>query len=157
MKNIGICSEANFDANGAHCFFPSLEETVYIPAKFTCFIKNLLCGNCITESKVSYNQKSCVEAAPVGAKDISEPYEWQLFPNPAEKDIQLHVSFRTTQCISIELLDITGKKLATLFSGTVGPGAFSEQMTFPEGICKGFYLVRINSENYHINKKIFIQ
>jgi Carboxylesterase type B len=39
LKNIGICSEANYDANGEHCIFPSLEPINYIPQKYTCLLK----------------------------------------------------------------------------------------------------------------------
>lgn len=157
MKNKGICTEANFDASGSHCFFPSLEETVYIPAKFTCFIKNLLCGNCTTESKVSYNQKSCVESAPVRTAEIWKPINLQIFPNPVENNIQISALLNSSESISIEMFDMTGKAVATLFVGRAGAGDFKKSFAIPDGISKGMYFLKISVEEKQINKRILIQ
>ena len=157
MKNIGICSEANFDANGAHCFFPSLEEVVYIPAKFTCFIKNLMCGNCITESKVSYNQKSCVEAAPVGTSEELASAEMQIFPNPVKKSLQIMFSIKKEQTIHIEMLDVTGSKILSLLDAPLAAGNYNQTFELPEGISKGIYFIKWSGDRSVTTSKILIQ
>lgn len=144
MKNIGICSEANFDANGEHCFFPSLEENVYIPAKFTCFFKNLMCGNCITESKVSYNQKSCVESAPVSAADLNEALPIEIYPNPAGNDFKLSFTLKKETAIKIELIDMTGAKVSVLVNETLNAGPFNRLFTSGRSLPRGIYLIKMS-------------
>lgn len=157
MKNLGICTEANYDANGAHCFYPSLEEQVYIPAKFTCFFKNLLCGNCTTESKVSYNQKSCVEAAPVSVDDVADFALFTVFPNPASDAFFVSYAGQNELNIQVNLYDITGKKMAFFPGQTVGPGKRTALFKRPPTLSNGYYLLTMRWGNQSIFRSITFQ
>lgn len=113
MKNIGLCTEANYDANGEHCNFPSLEPVTYIPAKFTCFIKNLLCGNCKTESKISYNQYTCIDSAPLSTKELEDEIKIILYPNPAEDILHIKNDNLKQDVFSIKVFNIIGNCIFT--------------------------------------------
>ncbi len=155
MKNTGICSEANFDANGEHCFFPSLEENVYIPAKFTCFFKNLMCGNCTTESKVSYNQKSCVESAPVSTIDMNEALPVEIYPNPvAGSYFNISFTLKKKTDIKIELTDMTGAEVLVLVNEKLYTGIFNKSFTISKYLPKGVYLLKMNFGNDVSYRKI---
>ncbi len=143
MKNVGICSEANYDANGTHCFFPSLEEQIYIPAKFTCFIKNLLCGNCITESKVGYNQKPCIEAAPLSVNEIDRVSTVNLVPCPAQHDITMSFTLKTNAQVDIHLVSLTGQVMSTWLKESLQSGFFSKTFTLSSSLPKGLYVVKL--------------
>lgn len=108
MKNLGLCSEANYDANGEHCIFPSLEPVNYIPAKFTCFIKNLLCGNCKTESKISYNQYTCIDSAPLHVKQIDYVMNATIYPIPVEDILHIQNEKLLQESLSIKIFNTLG-------------------------------------------------
>ncbi|HNF72821.1 MAG TPA: alpha/beta hydrolase, partial [Chitinophagaceae bacterium] len=80
LDHLGMCNETNFDASGSHCVFPSLEPALYLPSKFTCYFKNLLCGNCISGSHIGYNAPSCLDAAPTSVQERSQEALWSLIP-----------------------------------------------------------------------------
>jgi acetyl esterase/lipase len=155
MKNLGICSEANYDANGEHCFFPSLEQNVYIPAKFTCFFKNLLCGNCTTESKVSYNQKNCAEAAPAGISEQTALLDCDLFPNPATDHFVLSANLLTMGTLSVEVIDLTGITRVVLLKKKMAAGTIRQQIVF--SLPAGFYTVKVQHEDEVVFKKMTLQ
>ncbi|MCC7030749.1 MAG: alpha/beta hydrolase fold domain-containing protein [Chitinophagaceae bacterium] len=155
MKNQGICSEANYDANGEHCFFPSLEPNIYIPAKFTCFFKNLLCGNCTTESKVSYNQKNCAEAAPAGVNEQTESMLMALYPNPAKDHLDFTIRLAAACELGIKVMDLTGKTVAEL--PDVKRPAGNCQLSVPLDLCPGLYIVKLQAGDHTIVRKITIQ
>lgn len=157
MKNVGICTEANYDANGTHCFFPSLEAQNYIPAKFTCFIKNLLCGNCTTESKVGYNQKPCIEAAPLSVQGIEMATTVNFVPSPAQQHITMSFTLKANAFVEIQLLSLTGQVISTWLRESLSSGFFSKTLTLSSTLPRGLYLVKLNINQAASYHKIMIQ
>lgn len=109
MKNLGLCSEANYDAAGTHCFYPSLEPFIYVPSKYTCFFKNILCGNCITEEKTGYNSQSCMDAAPVSTTYLKNIIQLNVFPNPAMHEVLISITSTHQQTISYTIVNSIGQ------------------------------------------------
>lgn len=156
MLNVGICSQVNYDPDGEHCIFPSLEPINYIPAKFTCFFKNLLCGNCTSESKISYNQKSCVEAAPLVTSSIDEISQLDFFPNPNSGNLTLYIRHQKNESshIQIDLLSLQGTKFTSLYSGEINSPIFKKDFHFLNPISKGMYFLKVQIGNSISYKKI---
>lgn len=157
MKNIGICSEANFDANGEHCYFPSLEKDNYIPAKYTCFFKNILCGNCTTESKLSYNQKPCSEAAPVSINDIHSPNDFLIYPNPTNDYFYLKSSNKNIENMSGSIQDMTGKIILDLSFNINKQNIENHKFILPKNLAKGVYFLNIKMNNKAFIQKLIIE
>lgn len=112
LMHQGLCSETNFDAAGMHCVYPSLDPLVYVPAKYTCFFKNILCGNCTTVNFTGYNQSSCMDTAPLQSAQYEfDTNRMQVYPNPASDYLFVYTSTRELQASSIRILDITGRSL----------------------------------------------
>lgn len=153
MKNLSICSEANFDANGAHCVFPSLDPDIYIPAKFTCFFKNLLCGNCTTESKVSYNQKSCMESAPTGLDEFAELVGVEIFPNPNQGNFTIALAMGQKSEVKVELINSIGIQVGSLLQTSLVAGEHQLNFEYPSSFAKGLYLVKITLGKQVVYKK----
>jgi len=75
--------------------------------------------------------------------------EWdklKVFPNPVTDKIT--VSFESSQKnnISIELFNIYGQKVQTLFSGSTNSGMYQEQFDV-SGLIDGFYFIRLENGN----------
>lgn len=108
----GICSETNYDAAGMHCVYPSLDPLVYVPAKYTCFFKNILCGNCTTVNATGYNQSSCMDTAPLHIPEQGfDTGRIQVYPNPGSDYLMVHVNGMEFQASSVSILDIAGRSM----------------------------------------------
>ncbi len=70
--------------------------------------------------------------------------EFRVFPNPAGREISVSLYNEKPQAISVEVVDLTGKTVATLFRGTLQKGQWS--MTEPLRCAPGFYLVQVHGE-----------
>ncbi len=144
----GICVESNYDANGEHCFFPSLESEVYVPHKYACFIKNLLCDNCSTIEKISYNIQTCMDAAPLSAP-MQEINEQTIILNFGQQGLQIHANTPLSANCSLYLYNLQGQQLASYFieKGTQNITLF-EARHWPPGI----YLAALQNKG---DKQIF--
>jgi Secretion system C-terminal sorting domain len=77
-----------------------------------------------------------------------------VFPNPAGNRTMISFSTMQNQQISIELLDVQGKKMRDIYTGYhIGQHSYSWQVDVP----KGLYLCRVKSENGIVTKPLIIQ
>jgi hypothetical protein len=78
----------------------------------------------------------------------------ELFPNPASKETMISFSAAQNQRITIEILDLQGKKIRSIYSGNhVGQQRYPWQVDVP----KGMYLCRVTTENGIFTKSLIIQ
>jgi len=85
-----------------------------------------------------------------GALDVGGPprpsrLAFSLAPNPAHGELTLDLSLATDGPASIELLDVSGRRLiARSMAG--GPRARREHLALPAGIAPGVYLARVTQD-----------
>jgi len=78
----------------------------------------------------------------------------ELFPNPASNQTMISFSAAYNQQITIEILDLQGKKIRTIYAGNhAGQLSYSLQADVP----KGLYLCRVATENGILTKSLIIQ
>lgn len=147
LKHAGSCSETNYDENGMHCNFPSLDPLVYIPSKFTCFFKNMLCGNCVTTDKVGYNFKTCMDAAPVG---LAAPVNYQdpLIRYDANTNtVSIYAESHSATNFNFKLYTLSGQLLYSYQHHGLINGYYKDQIKLPFQLSKAVYLVRFEFGN----------
>lgn len=155
MKNIGHCSVNNFDADGMHCVYPSLEPVVYIPSKFTCFFKGLLCGNCVTEEKIGYSSPSCMDAAPNNMETQTTDESWAVYPNPSSDYLIIRFAPYHTGMLNIKMTDAQG---ISHFSQANWNPVFQKEMKIPVSSMKaGIYYLQVQSKDGLGVQKVIIQ
>lgn len=157
MKNLGLCTQANYDVNGSHCNFPTLEPVNYIPFKYTCFFKNILCSNCVTEEKNSYNIQTCMDAAPLTANEILLANQLSIFPNPANRDIYIEGILNENANISVAVYSALGQVVFKYKEQKMNVGKMSFHITFPYEMSAGFYFAEVRIGEQVFRKKIQIQ
>ncbi|HOZ52376.1 MAG TPA: carboxylesterase family protein [Chitinophagaceae bacterium] len=156
MKNLGICTETNFDEMGFHCVFPSLEPIVYIPAKFTCFFKNILCGTCNTQSKIGYNAYSCMDAAPLSIVQPTEQTKFNLIYYHLIQQLDIELNFPTSHFIDIELYNAIGQKVSILETKKQINGYQLLQYKMPQ-LRSGLYFVNLKFDGVSQSKRFVIE
>lgn len=97
-------------------------------------------GRLITTAKTSQIEMSLANA--------------ELYPNPASESVKLALNLSKTSTVAVSISSLTGKEIsATTFDGTKGQNA----ITLPtEGLAKGVYLVKINTQGFASTKKLII-
>lgn len=151
----GICSETNYDAAGMHCVYPSLDPLVYVPAKYTCFFKNILCGNCTTVNATGYNQSSCMDSAPLqNAQYEFDTNRMQVYPNPAFDYLLVQTSGKELNESSIRILDITGRAIAV----SKGIHRKAHELTIDvKALRPGYYFISLQDISGRTQSRLFIK
>jgi len=157
LSGQAICSETNYDANGEHCLFPTLEPVNYVPQKFTCFFKNLLCGNCTTREKVSYSISSCMDAAPLQLQESNISANWSLSPNPAADFVNLTMAAAETGDAEFTLISPTGLTWPLPSLSVQAQSKTSQRIDLPMNLASGMYWLECRWKEQVSRKKILIQ
>lgn len=94
------------------------------------------CGSDTTTSDIT--------VVPVGIENINA-LAVQVRPNPATENAQLSFSLSSASETLVEVLDITGKRIDLVYSGTLNQGNQTFSLS-TVNYTSGIYLVRINTE-----------
>jgi len=76
------------------------------------------------------------------------------YPNPFGDDTRLTLSVARAQHVTAEVLDITGRRVATVFDGTATPGASTTLKIEGTDLPVGLYLIRVTGEDFSTTRRI---
>jgi len=80
-----------------------------------------------------------------------------LYPNPTEGETTLSFyALQNSTDFSIELYDVVGKKMQTVYAGILNSGEQNYQIS-TTGYAKGIYFIRIKNDNTTVIKKLVIK
>lgn len=147
LKHEGICSETNYDEYGMHCNFPSLEPVVYIPSKFTCFFKHILCGNCVTTDKVGYNSNTCMDEAPVGISESFNQQDPMIVYDEYANAVSIYGESQSATKFKFQLYTLTGQLVYSYTSHQLLHGYYHDNIKLPFQLSKAVYLLRYEIGN----------
>lgn len=84
--------------------------------------------------------------------------ELELYPNPSTDGIsQLNMNIKSTvQNASIELIDLLGNKVQSIYNGRLNPSSIGYKI-FTNELAKGIYIVNINLDGVNTSKKLVVQ
>ncbi|MEP7170416.1 MAG: T9SS type A sorting domain-containing protein, partial [Bacteroidota bacterium] len=100
----------------------------------------------ITDSNGCSALSDSVFVSPVGIEDASTPLSMTitLYPNPVKDMLYIQTISTPGEVLNIELLDITGRKLQTIFNGKT-VSAFSKYSLSLKSFSKGVFVLRVNN------------
>ena len=78
------------------------------------------------------------------------------YPNPFADDTRLTLSVARAQHVTAEVLDITGRRIATVYDGTVTPGSSTTLKIEGTDLPAGLYLVRVTGEDFSATQRISV-
>lgn len=80
---------------------------------------------------------------------MNAPYTLSaVYPNPASQTAQFTLAVRETQAVMVEVYDVTGRRVATLYQGTMEAGRTHQFELGGKQLANGFYLIRTNGEHF---------
>lgn len=108
--------------------------------------------NLVRKTKYTVNEKLAN-----GINENTQITKLSFYPNPVVSKT-LHVSFELKKAgnIQINLIDITGKKVAELFQRAYTSNSFEEDLNLPE-LKKGVYFMQIELGDESLTRKLLIQ
>lgn len=77
---------------------------------------------------------------------------FELFPNPAQNNINVSYGLTESTNVCIQLCSITGEIVAELLNEQQEPGPYSKKLDIPLNVTKGLYFLKVNG-----NSKIVAQ
>jgi 1,4-alpha-glucan branching enzyme len=81
----------------------------------------------------------------------------KIFPNPATDSFTLELELKKTTLVTVELSDVSGRRLTSLFQGEVNSGRQQLSVNIPESIRPGIYFVKTSSDTGTAVAKIIIK
>jgi hypothetical protein len=76
------------------------------------------------------------------------------YPNPAQREVMFSGNFNTSGELELNLYDLNGKKIETLFQGTIGQGVFVKKWQRNPEISSGLYFVEWRMEGRRMVQKV---
>ncbi len=77
-----------------------------------------------------------------------------IFPNPTSDLVNVSFEVKTSGKLAIDILDITGKQVSSIFNESISSGAFTKSFS-SSTLANGYYLIRVsyngNTTNYPLN------
>ena len=77
-------------------------------------------------------------------------------PNPTAGVARLTLAVDAAQAVSAEVVDVTGRRVATAFSGAASPGAPVEISVRTAGLPPGVYVVRVVGERFVASRRLVV-
>jgi hypothetical protein len=107
-----------------------------------------------------------LNVSPTVITDIPEPstfstftkgnlFDFNLYPNPVGSFATIEYSLNFESKVNIEIFDILGKKVATLFEGKLNTGTY-KAIFEPNGLVNGIYLCKVTINNQSAIKKMIL-
>jgi len=78
-----------------------------------------------------------------------------VYPNPAYENISVSVAIPINANISVDIYDITGRKISTVASGLYSPGEYTLTSDIT-GLTNGVYIVKMTSEGFTASKNFVV-
>lgn len=103
-------------------------------------------------SKTSVRVSDAVMRSP----EISDAATFQVFPNPATQQTNLHFSLQEKQHVTLRLFDLSGREIRTLDKGMLDPGDHREEF-FLQNIEAGVYLLELHAGEHREQRRIIVQ
>lgn len=93
----------------------------------------------------------------VSAEDGALPEEGSLssaYPNPFSSQTALTLRVGEAQAVQVDLFDVLGRRVQTLFEGVAAPGSPVEIRVEAGGLPTGLYVVRASGETFRATRRV---
>ena len=88
---------------------------------------------------------------------IPNKFNLNVYPNPALRDINVHLEVSSKENISVSFHDLSGKMNHTLFNGAISPGNYDIPFSLPINLPTGTYFIQVNDGRARYFEKVIIK
>lgn len=116
----------------------------------SCTYDLALMNSCIYEYDSCNYYNSCS-----GLNELSKDVKVNLSPNPASDKTTLEIDMATDEITTIDMYDITGRNIETIYNGTLTTGKHTIQIAL-NNYNNGYYLIKIIGKSFIVNRSVII-
>ena len=91
-----------------------------------------------------------------GGKEASQAPELQIGPNPTKGRLLINFHLDKSASMKIDLFDLSGRRIATLYDSKTPSGKQRLTLTLPERLSSGVYFLIIKAEGESISEKVVL-
>ena len=95
-------------------------------------------------------------SGPLGIKEANAGFEFNVGPNPMTASAQINLQVANAGDYSVLMTDVTGKLIATIYSGELNIGAHQFEIE-RQSINPGVYLIQIDNGQGRLVQKLIVQ
>jgi hypothetical protein len=89
-------------------------------------------------------------------QNVKNDFDFKLFPQPASHYTTIQINTDYNKTVAIELYDITGRKLKSIYNGKLNPNQ-NEFILDTSALPNAMYIVTFKSQGFIQSKKLIIQ
>ncbi len=89
------------------------------------------------------------------AEHLSSESNFTVFPNPASTQATVKLNMPSQEQVDVEVYDLMGKKVATLYNGTLASGE-TELNLNGSGLSSGMYIVKVSAGGSSSTRKVML-
>lgn len=97
------------------------------------------------------------EVMPSSTEEFEPIKSVQITPNPVRESLNISFQNKENGMAQILLLDVQGRTVDTLFSGSISGGKFAETFAIKREVAQGTYLLQININGKSYSQKVVVQ
>ena len=104
---------------------------------------------------INYDIRFRITYTPSGIAPIADPAfsMFEVFPNPSKGNAAVSFSLNHASDVSLNLYDITGRLVRSIYSGTQQSGTHTIDVSIDNTLMSGIYFIRLETETYQATKK----
>ncbi len=87
-------------------------------------------------------------------QNLSALKGFNVYPNPAQNNINVNYGLTDSKHVSIKLCSITGEVVAELFSETQESGIYSKKLDIPAEVASGMYFLKVNTDSKTVAQRL---
>lgn len=92
-----------------------------------------------------------------GVEEIAPVEGLRLYPNPTQRNFSLSFNLLEDANLSIDLYDLMGKRINTLYAGSTGNGMFNRAFNTDQlGLSAGIYTLNISVDGATVSQKLVV-
>jgi uncharacterized delta-60 repeat protein len=141
-------TDANFGNNGSSCtqFMSSSKANALLIQSDSKLVIGGEAGPTTAGYKPDFALARYVSGSALGVSQTSFDASFAVYPNPVKTKAQLEINLLQSENLSVDLYDITGKKIKSFFNKkdfSIGNNTY--ELDLPETLQSGIYFVRISN------------
>ncbi len=107
-------------------------------------------------SRIPMVRMNFEEVSNIQDLEVSQGFEANIFPNPADEEINLNYTLSQRSELIVGLFDVQGRHLENLYVGEDSAGTHNLRINVAS-LAKGMYFIRMNSEVGKLEKPLIIE
>lgn len=98
-----------------------------------------------------------ISGTTAGIDDVAGNIDFNIYPNPVDANSVIAFSLMQKQSVDIRIMDVLGREVATVFSGSLNAGEHKYTVDENAQLSSGIYFVKVSVDGQSFSKKMIVK